>query len=196
MIRSRRHARVSVVGFVVTTLLVGCGGTTRSDGGTQPIVGDAATSGGSAGSSGGASSGGGSTGASGGKSASAGSPNGSGGTTPEVTTCMLNSDCAGTLVCMFGLCHAQCATAKDCPASQRCVVEASGNVCQLEQESGCLYNSDCTVPLVCAVDKQCRNQCANNRDCIVGQLCVNGVCANPSDLNATGQLNHVAPDAG
>jgi hypothetical protein len=103
----------------------------------------------------------------------------------------LNSDCPGALVCLSGLCHAQCAAAKDCPANQRCVQTASTPTCQLLSEAHCVHNSDCVVPLVCAPDLQCRNQCVTARDCITGELCVTGVCANPSEVNASGQLQGV-----
>jgi hypothetical protein len=62
------------------------------------------------------------------------------------------------------------------------------NVCVLQIEAGCHYNSDCAPPLVCAVDLQCRNQCAGDRDCASGQLCVLGVCADPAELNADGSF--------
>jgi hypothetical protein len=109
----------------------------------------------------------------------------------EPLACVLNSDCPGALVCLSGLCHAQCAAAKDCPANQRCVQTASTPTCQLLSEAHCVHNSDCVVPLVCAPDLQCRNQCVTARDCITGELCVTGVCANPSEVNASGQLQGV-----
>ena len=98
-------------------------------------------------------------------------------------TCKLNSDCKGSLVCSFGLCHAQCADTGDCPAPQRCVrvnseessdttgeagasADATQNICQLPDEATCTLTSMCPEPLVCAADLQCRNQCGDNRDCL------------------------------
>jgi hypothetical protein len=119
-------------------------------------------------------------------------------------SCKLNTDCEGSLVCSFGLCHAQCENNKDCPAGQRCVIaqtetgDAGGaeggaggderKVCQLPAEATCNFVSDCEYPLVCAVDRQCRNECQNERDCVSGQLCVHGVCADPSEVNEDGEL--------
>src|SRR5262245_54586779 len=69
-------------------------------------------------------------------------------------SCKLNSDCKGSLVCSFGLCHAQCADSTDCPAPQRCVkvntddegsgeagasADATQNVCQLPSEVKCEF---------------------------------------------------------
>jgi hypothetical protein len=57
------------------------------------------------------------------------------------------------------------------------------NVCQLPTEVTCVYNSDCKMPLVCARDEQCRNQCQATVDCISPQVCTDSkVCALPSQL--------------
>lgn len=37
--------------------------------------------------------------------------------------------------------------------------------------AGCVVNSDCNAPLVCAFEK-CHNACADSRDCPLGQRCV------------------------
>jgi hypothetical protein len=59
------------------------------------------------------------------------------------------------------------------------------NVCQLAAEAHCYYNSDCTAPLVCGRDEQCRNQCQSNVDCVTGQICASsGVCADQSQIVA------------
>ncbi|HVW25052.1 MAG TPA: hypothetical protein VHC69_06750 [Polyangiaceae bacterium] len=108
--------------------------------------------------------------------------------------CKLNSDCTGNLVCSFGFCHAECEKAKDCPANQLCVTVGGQDsavpttVCQLQEESHCAHNSECNAPLVCAVDLQCRNQCLETRDCISGEVCVFGVCANPEEIASSGKL--------
>src|SRR5262245_47254933 len=69
--------------------------------------------------------------------------------------CKLNSECSGGLVCSFGLCHAECAQVRDCPANQRCVSinpeDGGGKPIRLcQEEKKCSYNSDCFDPLVCA----------------------------------------------
>jgi NHL repeat len=103
-------------------------------------------------------------------------------------SCTLNSDCNGGLVCSFGLCHKECATTTDCPAGQRCVQTDSSNVCQLSQEAQCHFNSDCSNPLVCAIDRQCRNQCNAKADCLDNQECADHVCAEPREVDDMGGL--------
>jgi len=102
--------------------------------------------------------------------------------------CTLNSECNGGLVCSFGLCHQECKTSDDCPSSQRCVQTEDSNVCQLDEESACHFKSDCQEPLVCALDFQCRNQCQEALDCLKGQLCADGVCADPPEVDEDGGL--------
>jgi hypothetical protein len=104
--------------------------------------------------------------------------------------CVSNSDCAGSLVCSFGHCHQPCNATKDCPTGARCVKATDGsNACQLPQEAKCKYNSDCNVPLVCASDGECRNQCQQDRDCITGQVCTTTqVCAEPTEVDAQKNL--------
>jgi hypothetical protein len=116
--------------------------------------------------------------------------------------CKLNSDCPGTLVCGDkGLCVAECQASRDCPANQRCVLSAAGDggsgspVCQLIVETRCVYASDCTNPLVCAADFQCRNECRDDRDCVGGQVCAYGACAEPVEVGPDGTLIG-ATDAG
>jgi hypothetical protein len=121
-------------------------------------------------------------------------------TTTAPMKCKLNSDCSSALVCSFGLCHSECETTRDCPSPQRCVRNAadpgiSVGVCQLRSETTCVYLSDCPDPLVCAADLQCRNECAGDRDCVTGQICASGVCAEPSEINPDGTLEG-ASDAG
>ena len=103
--------------------------------------------------------------------------------------CTLNSDCASGLVCTFGLCHVQCTLNTDCPTGELCVKSgtltsggASINVCQLQKESTCVYNSQCT-PLRLARDQMCRNECVTSADCISPQVCTDSkVCALASQL--------------
>jgi len=102
--------------------------------------------------------------------------------------CTLNSDCNGGLVCSFGLCHQECEVTTDCPAGQRCVKTDDSNVCQLDDEAACHFKSDCQEPLVCAIDLQCRNQCQKDLDCLKGQTCADGVCAEPAEVTEEGGL--------
>ncbi len=102
--------------------------------------------------------------------------------------CRLNSDCHGGLSCAYGVCHEECAVSSDCEAG-RCVMgPAKVHLCQPDAGASCTFNSDCLEPLVCARDGQCRNQCAADRDCIRGQRCSSATCADPEELDESGQL--------
>ena len=68
-------------------------------------------------------------------------------------------------------------------------------MCQLTYEAVCHFNTDCQNPLVCAADNQCRTECAGDRDCVRGQVCVYGACAEPAEVNPDGTLKGVT-DAG
>lgn len=123
---------------------------------------------------------------------------GGGSTSPPAgASCVVASDCKNPLSCSFGLCHEACRESRDCPTGSRCVIDDGGNkVCQLPQVSQCVYNSDCPRPLVCAIDRQCRNQCQTNVDCVSLQTCVmpDNVCADTRELDSSGKL--ILPDAG
>ena len=110
--------------------------------------------------------------------------------------CLINSDCNSPLVCAFRKCHIACEATRDCPAGLRCVAsDRPFHVCQLESERACVYNTNCPEGQVCAADAQCRDQCQAEADCLAGQLCVSGACAEPSELRG-GMLPVVAKDAG
>jgi hypothetical protein len=111
--------------------------------------------------------------------------------------CLANTDCNNPLVCAFRRCHNACATSRDCPAGERCVAsDHPYSVCQLADERDCSYNSQCPNGQLCGVDGQCRDQCATDRDCIQGQVCASGTCADPAELIA-GHLpvKDAGPDA-
>jgi hypothetical protein len=105
---------------------------------------------------------------------------GSGGYKPTVR-CVLNSECTGLLACVQGYCINACDKSKDCLNGARCIKTDQGNYCQPEERRTCVLNSECTTPLVCGVDRQCRNQCADDRDCLTNQVCtkVTKLCADP-----------------
>jgi hypothetical protein len=106
---------------------------------------------------------------------------------PPVVTlgggCLINSDCKDPLVCAFRLCHSQCQDDRDCSTGERCVIADRPNrVCQLATEKKCSLNSQCPGTEVCGIDDECRDQCATERDCVPGQLCITGTCADKSEL--------------
>jgi hypothetical protein len=103
--------------------------------------------------------------------------------------CSINSDCSSPLVCAFRRCHNACIGTRDCQPGLRCMAsDKPFRVCQLPDETSCLYNSDCPGRQVCGVDARCRDQCAVDRDCLEGQACVTGTCAEPSELTGEGTL--------
>jgi hypothetical protein len=97
--------------------------------------------------------------------------------------CLINSDCKDPLVCAFKRCHDVCTTSRDCPTGQRCLAsDRPFHVCQLPDETDCVYHSDCPPTLVCGADKECRDQCSTHRDCLDEQSCTQGTCADDSEL--------------
>src|SRR5258708_13196219 len=110
--------------------------------------------------------------------------------------CSINSDCKSPLVCAFRSCHSACAATRDCPAGLPSVAsDRPFHVCQLVSERACTLNSSCPEGQVCAVDGQCRDQCHAESDCLSGQRCVSGACAEPSELR-DGGLPVVDKEAG
>ena len=130
----------------------------------------------------------------------AGCSGGSSSTPVPGNTCGKNSDCAQGLTCSFGRCQSACEEARDCPTGQQCVKNASGiNSCLLPASETCNYSSQCPLPLVCAADSKCRNQCLADRDCATAtQKCVlpDGVCAEPDAIGGNGSLINAVVDAG
>ncbi len=124
-----------------------------------------------------------------------------GGQSTPTQRCLHASDCSGALICVQGFCVQACVESKDCPAGQRCIEATEGNVCQPPERATCIYTSECTQPLVCAADLQCRSQCQSNVDCPKSQVCtsVTKLCADPTiDTNynqATNDFN-VSADGG
>lgn len=107
------------------------------------------------------------------------------------TPCLLNSDCNNPLSCTFGTCHEGCLTTRDCSGSpgEVCTKVNGVGVCLLPNDLLCtVANPTCASPLVCAIDLQCHSTCtAATTDCLGGQVCVSGVCADPAEL-VNGQL--------
>jgi hypothetical protein len=103
--------------------------------------------------------------------------------------CLVNSDCASPLVCVFERCHVECITTRDCEGELRCIgAQEPDRVCQLESETPCATSIDCAEGLICGADGECRDQCQSDAECIGEQLCTKGVCAEPSELDEAGNL--------
>jgi beta-galactosidase len=109
-------------------------------------------------------------------------------TTGEVGgSCVVASDCNQPLACIMGKCHGACQTTADCPAGQSCVRTDNTTICQLPVEADCTRTM-CGGAFVCASDLRCRTACLSVTDCTRGQVCVAGVCADPIELEVSGQL--------
>jgi Protein of unknown function (DUF1565) len=106
--------------------------------------------------------------------------------------CVRASDCSGALVCVQGFCVQQCVESKDCPSGERCIPATEGNSCQPPEKSTCVYNTECTQPLVCGVDRQCRAQCQGDVDCPSKQFCtpISKLCADPTIDKNIDPLTH------
>jgi hypothetical protein len=107
------------------------------------------------------------------------------------------------LACIQGFCVEQCIESKDCPSGERCIAATGGttNTCQPPETTKCTYTSQCTTPLVCGIDEQCRSQCQSDVDCPHGQKCTSNskLCADPTiDTNYDPATNDfiVAVDGG
>jgi hypothetical protein len=108
--------------------------------------------------------------------------------------CLVNSDCRAPLVCAFERCHVECVTTRDCDGVQRCVgAREVERVCQLELEASCKTTADCAEGLVCGADGGCRDTCDRDEHCIGEQLCTKGVCAEPEELDESGDLPQTLP---
>ena len=119
--------------------------------------------------------------------------------------CLLNSDCEDGLICVFRRCHQQCNTSVDCPVGgdgehERCMLGSKpDHYCQLEDETACVYNSECPGQQICGNDGECRDECATDKDCVQDQLCVQASCALPEELDDEGKLpvvGSMAPPTG
>ena len=103
-------------------------------------------------------------------------------------TCILNSDCSQGLVCTWGICHVACRTSADCQPGQSCIAASDQSmVCQ--GPTFCTYNSNCPTGLICAVDRQCRQQCQKDVDCTSGQICTSTqTCAELNQVDSSKNL--------
>jgi hypothetical protein len=92
---------------------------------------------------------------------------------PEETSCILNSDCPESLVCpMMTECTNACVQDRDCPPGSYCdEPEGQPPACVEVATERCVYHSDCPEPFVCK-EELCTIECADNRDCGDGRVCV------------------------
>ncbi len=110
--------------------------------------------------------------------------------------CTLNSDCTAPLVCAFQVCHQQCTTSRDCASPDICVKGGTeGATFDVCQSVDCSVNQ-CPTGQTCGADDQCRDACTTAKDCIAGQVCVAGVCADKTDLSDSGALKGTVGDGG
>jgi hypothetical protein len=80
---------------------------------------------------------------------------------------------------------------RDCPDGELCILSGSGanaGVCRLPDETKCGVDNQCQTGLVCGPDGQCRNECTTAQQCIPGQVCVDKVCADHTEVGSNGHL--------
>ncbi|HEY1532584.1 MAG TPA: hypothetical protein VGF76_01155, partial [Polyangiaceae bacterium] len=117
-------------------------------------------------------------------------------------SCVYNSECSDPLICRSNLCafeclaKADCATGTDC-IEHRCLTPLAGTS---EGGSGgeggeaggtsssfspppCVYNSDCSDPLVCR-SGGCVDECRTSVDCSAGEACLAKRCVLTPPANA------------
>jgi len=102
------------------------------------------------------------------------------------------------------MCTNRCADDRDCPPGAACQPDDEGVLGCIDPATvDCVYDSDCDDQrLVCAVDRRCREQCREDRDCRDGQRCDSTahpyVCRRPPDagLADAAVADGGPPDAG
>ena len=113
--------------------------------------------------------------------------------------CVINSDCGqkpDPLICAFRLCHVQCNTSADCDKDLRCVLGTKPeHVCLLPDEQTCKSSASCPEELACGPDGECRDKCSSDNDCVLGQICTQGLCADKVEL-VNGKLPSKLGDGG
>ena len=87
------------------------------------------------------------------------------------TPCARDSECASPLACRLGRCRTECVETRDCPPASECVPTPGGGSCALSTDR-CGEDADCTAPLVCGADGQCRAECLSDADCTDDGHCV------------------------
>ncbi len=90
--------------------------------------------------------------------------------------CLLNSDCAAPLVCVFRRCHQPCNEPRDCPAGSDC--QLAGDPAQLVcTQLTCEGAQRCPAGQGCnSMDRRCRAECRVDPDCAQGQRCASRQC--------------------
>ncbi|MCB9591584.1 MAG: hypothetical protein H6719_02525 [Sandaracinaceae bacterium] len=115
--------------------------------------------------------------------------------------CALNSDCQESLVCADGRCRVECAEDRDCDLSWRCAPSGSAGRPACQPPDGpalCAFTSECPEGALC-VDRRCRAECREDRDCLDGARCdaSSGTCESPLVTGAPdGGLVDGGPEAG
>lgn len=96
----------------------------------------------------------------------------------DEASCLRNSDCSGSDVCLFRICAVPCAEDGDCGEGRRCVAAEEGTACVAHARATC-GSEECPSGLVC-VDGACRSECARDADCLADQRCAGGACRGTS----------------
>lgn len=85
---------------------------------------------------------------------------------PDETECGGDAECPESLTCSMDVgCTNACDDAGDgCVAGAACVTADGKQLCSEAVAGGCVYNSDCDVPMVCD-EGRCVTECADDVDC-------------------------------
>eukprot|EP00095_Tigriopus_kingsejongensis_P012598 maker-scaffold642_size120736-snap-gene-0.27 protein:Tk12598 transcript:maker-scaffold642_size120736-snap-gene-0.27-mRNA-1 annotation:"GH13743" len=86
------------------------------------------------------------------------------------STCILDSNCPGSMQCHKSICMHQCQSHNDCAINERC----DEGKCLLT----CGVDNDCFLGHVC-LDKMCKVGCSAPKDCPNSQSCINHQCQDP-----------------
>jgi hypothetical protein len=105
--------------------------------------------------------------------------------------CSTAGECTAPLVCVLDHCRYRCPSSDACPldtlasgeqAPERCLQMGGISACIPASDQACPQGADdCAEGLVCAADGLCRNDCAISRECVLGQVCMGGVCMEPPE---------------
>jgi len=123
---------------------------------------------------------------------------GAGGGSASGPSCLLNSECPDTQICVFRVCSQPCAADKDCALAQRCLQTAVGNACVSTSSAACGPAAECPAGSGCKAGV-CRSVCQRGDECLSDQVCVAGGCLGTDsghDLASAGGAAGGSPGGG
>src|SRR5690606_30400121 len=105
---------------------------------------------------------------------------------PEGSGCESSEECSDGLVCVLGLCRAECTGYRGCVIGSACFVDEVRGTrgCRLEPEETCESHSECGAEGTECHDGRCVAACTSSARC-GGTECVAGVCEDPAATRIT-----------